>query len=246
MIQFKPDFILIPYQLIDDRRLEPTDRLLYGLIYWFEHLKDGSCTAANTTFAALLHTTTRAIQNSLTNLEDRGYIGREYKDSAKRHRMLIHAKIAFKTERTVGDTKKQSEVTVTPERTAGDTTERTAGDQNKNKVNKNINKKVPARSAEDEKAIADIIESFKDVNPSYKTLFSRSPQREAAARLIVQFGAQLPGMISYLKHSNSVKYAPTITTPVQLESKLGELKAWADKQRGGSGKGKGIIKAGSR
>lgn len=243
MLTFKPDFILIPYQLVEDRNLEPTDRLVYGLIYYFEHLKDGSCTAGNATFAALLHTTTRAIQNSLTNLEDRGYIAREYKDSAKRHRTFIHAKISFKSERTVGDTKKKSETLVTPERTSGDTTERTVGDQSSNR-DKNRSKKVPARSAQEEKQIADIIEAFKDVNPSYKTLFPRSPQREAAWRLLQQFQYEpLLKMVAYLSHSNSARYAPTITTPVQLESKLGELKAWADKQRAGgaSGKGKEII-----
>ena len=242
-LQFKPDFILIPYQLVEDRHLEPTDRLVYGLIYWFEHLKDGQCTAGNATFAALLHTTTRAIQNSLTNLEDHGYIAREYKDSAKHHRTFIHAKVAFKIERTVGDTKKKSELTVTPERTSGDTTERTGGDQNKNiDKNRNKNKKNTARSAQDEKDIADIIEAFQDVNPTYRTLFNRSPQREAAWRLMQQFQKEpLLKMVAFLKQSNGRKYAPTITTPSQLESKMGELKAWADKERNGTGKGKGII-----
>lgn len=240
---FKPDFVIIPYQLVEDRNLEPTDRLVYGLIYWFEHLRDGQCTAGNNTFAALLHTTTRAIQNSLTNLEERGYIDREYKDTSKRHRTLIHAKIAFKTERTVGDTKKV-------ERTDGDTRansrsypERTVGDQSNN-TNKNKRKKVPSRSAEEEKSIADIIEAFKDVNPSYKTLFPRTPQREATWRLLEQFGFQkLVAMVAFLKHSNATRYAPTITTPSQLESKLGELIAWGEKQRSGNGKGKQIISA---
>jgi hypothetical protein len=108
------------------------------------------------------------------------------------------------------------------------------------------NKKNPARSADEEKKIADVIEAFKDVNPSYKTLFPRSPQREAAWRLMQQFGYArlITEMIPYLRHSNAVRYAPTITTPVQLESKLGELKAWADKQRDASGgKGRKIISA---
>ena len=151
-LQFKPDFILIPYQLVEDRQLEPTDRLVYGLIYWFEHLKDGACTASNVTFAALLHTTTRAIQNSLTNLEDHGYINREYKDSAKRHRTFIHAKVSFKAanaERTVGDTKKKSELAVTLERTGGDTTERTVGDQSNIILNKTteLDKATPGEVA---------------------------------------------------------------------------------------------------
>lgn len=142
-LQFKPDFLIIPYQLIEDRELEATDRLIYGLIYWFEHLKDGHCSASNDTFAALLHITPRAVQNSLTNLEGRGYIEREYKDESKRHRSLIHAKITFKREkpeRTVGDTRKQSELSVTPERTVGDTTERTVGDHISNRLKSNKNK----------------------------------------------------------------------------------------------------------
>lgn len=241
---FKPDFLQIPFQLVDDRELEQLDRLLYGLIYWFEHLKDGTCTASNSTIAHLLHATTRAVQNSLNTLESRGYIEREYKDEAKRNRLTIHCKIAYKYVRTVGDRQPASEPQTTRERTVGDRRERTVGDQNKNMSNKNSEKRVPARSAQDEKQIADTIEAFKDVNPSYKTLFPRSPQREAAWRLLQQFGfQQLSGMIAYLRHSNAARYAPTITTPVQLESKLGELKAWAEKQRNGGGKGKGIISA---
>ena len=106
-------------------------------------------------------------------------------------------------------------------------------------------KKNPARSAQQEQQIADIIDSFKEVNPMYKTLFPRTPQREAAWRLLEQFGFEVTiGMVDYLKISNAAKYAPTITTPVQLEGKLGELKAWADKQRNGSKKtGKGIVNA---
>lgn len=107
------------------------------------------------------------------------------------------------------------------------------------------NKKNPARSAQEEKEIADTIEAFKDVNPSYKTLFPRSPQREAAWRLLQQFGfPKLHAMVEYLRRSNAARYAPTITTPVQLESKLGELIAWSEKQRAATGgKGKRIISA---
>lgn len=106
-------------------------------------------------------------------------------------------------------------------------------------------KKNSAHSAEEEKQIGEVIFLFQDVNPTYKTLFNRNPQREASHRLLQQFGMEkLQPMIAYLKFSNGVKFAPTITTPVQLEQKMGELKAWADKQRGGMpGKGKKIIRA---
>lgn len=90
------------------------------------------------------------------------------------------------------------------------------------------------------KDVSEVISLFKVVNPSYETLFSRNPQRQAASRLLKKYGMEkLRGMVGYLEHSNASKYAPTITTPYALEAKMGELKAWADKER--SGKGKGII-----
>jgi hypothetical protein len=103
--------------------------------------------------------------------------------------------------------------------------------------------KSPARTAQEQKQIADVVEAFKIVNPSYKLLFARKPQHEAAFRLILAHGFErLLGMIAYLQQSNAIRYAPTITTPIQLEEKMGELKAWADKQRSQS-RGKGIISA---
>lgn len=240
---FVPDFVLIPYQLLCDRELEQIDRFLYGLIYWFEHLKDGECRASNHTFAALLFTTTRVVQNSLNNLEKAGYIEREYKDEARRNRLTIHCKIAFKYLSPIGDRRKTSVPQVTRERPIGDRHERPIGDQSIERGRKNISKKNPARTAQEEKEIADVIEAFKDVNPSYKLLFPRVPQREAAWRLLQQFQlGPLLRTVSFLRHSNATRYAPTVTTPVQLESKLGELKAWAEKQRAASGgKGKKII-----
>jgi len=96
-MKFKPDFIQIPFQLIEDSRLTPIDRILYGVIYWLEHLKDGKCTAGN----KALQETCQAksigtIQNCLNNLEDCGYIKRLYKDDKKKIRKEIKCVIAFK------------------------------------------------------------------------------------------------------------------------------------------------------
>lgn len=125
---FKPDFVQIPYQLIDDRTLDSMDRLLYGLVYWYEHMKDGECWASNQTLAALLYTTTRVVQNSLTRLENKGYIEREYKDKAKRNRTKIRALIAYKRVSLVGDRRKTSDPQVTRERPTDDRHERPIDD----------------------------------------------------------------------------------------------------------------------
>lgn len=96
-------------------------------------------------------------------------------------------------------------------------------------------------SAQDAEEISEIINLFKEVNPSYERLFGMPPQRNAAHRLLKTHGKEkLTSMVTYLPKSNSVRFAPTITTPVQFEQKLGELIAWSQKQKEIISKGKGI------
>lgn len=251
---FIPDFIVIPYQLLTDRELETMDKHLYGMIYWFENMKDGECRASNQTLASLLYTTTRVVQNSLNTLEKRGYIEREYKDAAKRNRTRIHGTVSYKKHVSpTGDRQKTNAPQVTRERPIGDRHESPIGDQIKNIEIKNSDKTTPPPSASDdpvtstspiEKQIAEVLFRFKCVNPSYRLAFNRKPQREAAGRLLEQFGFDtVCGMVGYLPTSNADRFAPTITTAIELERDLGRLKAWADKRRSTSGRGKKIISA---
>lgn len=86
------------------------------------------------------------------------------------------------------------------------------------------------------KLINETIDLFKVVNPNHERLFGQPPQRKATERLLKKFGQEkLWAMIKYLPKSNGMKYAPTITTPVQFETKLGELVAFFRKQKGEGG-----------
>lgn len=235
--EFRPDFVIIPYPVYSDVELEGLDRVVYGICYWFEQMKDGKCTASNGTLAKIAGTNMRSVSNSLNRLEERGYIVRLYKDEAKRNRTEIITKISFRqaTKPSAAWMKRDSSLDERHDSSLDEQSINTKG-SNRN------NTKASARSAEDEKAIGEVIFAFQAVNPTYKNLFNRKPQREAAWRLLEQFGKEkLIGMIGYLPHSNANRYAPTITTPAQLEMKMGELKAWADKQR--SAAGKGIVNA---
>lgn len=102
---------------------------------------------------------------------------------------------------------------------------------------------LAAPSATGEGALINkVMEGFKGVNPSYSRLYAQKPQRAALGRLIKQYGVEkLESMIAYLPTSNAARYAPTITTPYELEKNLGKLLAWAQKEKAGTGKGKGII-----
>lgn len=190
---FRPDFIQIPYQLVVDRGLEPTDRLLYGVIYWYEHMGRGECIASNQTLAALIFTTTRAIQNSLNALENKGYIERDYKDEAKRNRKRIRAKIAYKfmdiDVRTGGDRRKSSELAVTERANSRSYDERTGGDQIKNRDKRIENKTIAAASAapfslqEEIKKLED--NPRRDLNIIALYLDERKPKLESRAQFMV-------------------------------------------------------------
>lgn len=81
----------------------------------------------------------------------------------------------------------------------------------------------------------DMIELFKDVNPSYKQLFKHSSQRNALSRLIKEHGEEkIIKILNVLPKTNQMKYAPIITTPLQLETKLGVLLAFIKQESGES------------
>jgi len=305
--------------LISDKEVTPLDGLVYGVVYWFHSLKDGVCFASNPTIATLTHSSARGVQNSLTNLENRGYVRRFQGPKGRQIIPLItfkHAPVAhtngamadavqcfycgtsgemgktltddhyIPTSRGGSGAKENKVLCCRPCNEAkGDMTgdeyiaylkhtgqvspnkdrhqtvregitkrghrKSPNGDQNNNIDKENIGTHRADGAKGDpvtkesplEAQIGEIIFRFKDYNPAYRQLFARKPQRDAAKRLLEQYGFdQLCGMVGYLRHSNAARYAPTITTPVQLESKLGELKAWADKQRAATGgKGKPII-----
>ncbi len=100
-----------------------------------------------------------------------------------------------------------------------------------NKYDKN-EKNDKYSSEQSSQVINQLIDLFKDVNPSYEKLFKNTTQRSATERLLSTHGVgKLTSIIEYLSKSNSTKYAPTITTPLQLEDKLGQLIAWAEQEK---------------
>jgi len=127
-----PEFILIPYELIDNENISPLDERLYGIIYWFTQLKREKCIASNSILAKLVKTTVGAIQNSLTNLENNGYIKRIFKDVNRRCRLEIIPLIVLTKVSPTGDR-------VSP---TGDSQVSPTGEENKSNINKsNKNKK---------------------------------------------------------------------------------------------------------
>ena len=197
---------MIPYQLLADDRINSIEEKLYGFIYWFSKLKNERCTAGNEALADLVKTSPRVIQNALTNLEKRGYILRTYRDRNKRVRDEIMPLIDFNTIPQPRDDddahapakrRKSAEVVVAEKK-----------------------EETPGAGSETN----DMIALFEPVNPSFERLFSNKTQRAAIDRMLKKMGKEkLSGTIKFACECQDQPYAPSITTPLQLETKLGQL-----------------------
>ncbi len=82
-----------------------------------------------------------------------------------------------------------------------------------------------AQSTEN-KSIIEVINSFKEVNPSFGRWYGRPNQRESIKRLLkVHERDKLLRVIALLPKTNTIPYFPTITTPIQLEEKWASLES---------------------
>jgi hypothetical protein len=71
---------------------------------------------------------------------------------------------------------------------------------------------------------------FYKINPLFK--FGNVAQRNAMERIIKKIGIEkTTGMLEYVIHIQGEKFAPQITSPIQLENKMGELIAFARKNK---------------
>ena len=227
-----PDFLIIPYLLIIDDDINAIDEKLYGCIYWFSLLKRQKCTASNKVLAELLKSTPNSIGNSLQRLEEKGYIKRLFFDKSKRHRQEIIPLVRFAKVQLADVLDTPTDGTDTP--VSGCDTP-TDGQNNNNKKEKQriiTNKKELAEQAPQNKEIPLLIDLFKEINPSYRKFFANTTQRAAIQRLLDQHGFEaVAKILAILPQTNSMQYAPVITTPVQLEDKFASLGAFIARKK---------------
>lgn len=91
----RPDFLIKPYALLECDELRPTDADVYAVCYWFEHMKDGRCTAGNPAIAAVAKVDERTVRGALNRLEKNGFIRRVYFDKAKKLRSHIETLVRY-------------------------------------------------------------------------------------------------------------------------------------------------------
>lgn len=106
------------------------------------------------------------------------------------------------------------------------------GAESKHKKNR-LRTKEEEGSKTDVLQTNELIESFKSLNPlTYMKWFANKTQRAAVERLYKQLGREkLMVAIEAAQKAQTIKYAPMITTPLQLEDKLAELRAFTIKEK---------------
>lgn len=74
------------------------------------------------------------------------------------------------------------------------------------------------------KKFAELIDQFKLLNPAHYQFFSNKTQRAALQRLIDRLGYdRVWNVVQIAAQANGQTFAPSITTPLELERKLGHL-----------------------
>jgi DNA-binding Lrp family transcriptional regulator len=91
----KPDFYIIPREIQETRGLRPADWIVYAVIYWYEHLRDGRCTASNSSIAEVAGFEDRTVRAGLDRLEKSKAIRRIYFDKERKKRSHIETLVRF-------------------------------------------------------------------------------------------------------------------------------------------------------
>jgi len=103
---------------------------------------------------------------------------------------------------------------------------------NNNKINNIATSTEVADNSVNGKEINFLIDKFKEVNPAHYKLFANKTQRKALERLVDKYGIEkISQIIDFLPISNQKQFAPIITTPVELENKLGKLIAFVKQEQ---------------
>ena len=104
-------------------------------------------------------------------------------------------------------------------------------DTNKNDKNEKNDKKI-LTSGQSPQDINKLIELFKPLNTlTYRKWYANKTQRAAIGRLAEALGPKLEMAINTAVIANTKPYAPTISTPLQLEEKLSALRAFVAKEK---------------
>ena len=216
------EFWAIPKYILADERLSIEAVMIYGILFTRAN-GESEAWPSQKRLAGELRLGVRTIQRHIDRLEEAGYIEKIRKGKRMTNRYVI---------RQIDASLVGGDATAVTHSDATAVTHPVVKEQKEKNKGIHAPKKIGAGAIASSIEIAEGIDLFKSVNPSYKILFGRNPQRDAMARMIMQQGFEkVKTMILFLPKNNKKAYAPKITTPIQLEAKMGELIAfWAQEK----------------
>jgi len=204
-------YCVIPWKLLTDKSIPSTAKLIYGEISALAN-REGFCWASNEHFSETFGLKANTTISRLINiLKDAKYIYVDIDVKAGNKRRIYLQGPIIKNEDSYHQKSREAII------------------KNRDK-NNHINKQIINNNKKEEqlsitgKETNDLIALFESVNPSYERLFPNKGQRSALDRLIKKHGyKKIKWIIDKLPEISKMSYAPVVTTPYQLEQKLGQL-----------------------
>ena len=229
MSKIKGQFWAIPKEIMAMHQLSLEARIVYAIL-WTRSNGDNICWPGQKSIAENLGVGERSIRRYLGELLKEGLIEVERKGLRMTNRYLLTGQIGLSRADTTGLSREATPVLSSV----------------KEQIKKNIVSKkltiAPLKNGAEKDPINDLIFLFKEVNPSVNRLFPNTNQRKSIKNLLNLYGKEkLEKIIAILPKSNTMPYAPVITTPTQLEIKVGALEAFVQKYRAELNKNKNTV-----
>lgn len=217
-----------------------TDRALYLEMKRFAG-EDGECFATEKTMMRRLQIGKKAFDKSLKYLISRGWITFTGLTEGKTRPIKTYKINNVWQENSEYFKKISSESTLSFKKISSESKGDKSQKQHKISPESNVeeepSKEDPLRrttttlSSVVGKEISEVIKEFEKINPSIGRLYGNKTQRGAVQRMLNQHG--LDKILWAARTACAVagkEYAPVITTPLQLESKLGQLIVYVKKE----------------
>lgn len=83
MEKYKPDFLIVPYELVENPDITPLAEKVFALIYWYAKMQLKKCIASNEEIAQYAFAKPNSVAKALTLLEKHKYIIRLYEDEER-------------------------------------------------------------------------------------------------------------------------------------------------------------------
>jgi hypothetical protein len=235
-------YCVIPWKLLTDKSICSSAKLLYGEISALAN-KEGYCWASNEHFGKTFGIKSNTRVSALVReLKEANYIYVVIdKEEGNKRRIYIQPprnsdpilknsnRYSQKEEEAILKNEKKDNINI-----------------DNNKENNNINDKQVVVVSEKNATITgkefnELISLFEPVNPSFERLFPNKGQRSALERMIKKHGYEkIKWILDQLPQLAKTPYAPVVTTPYQLEQKLGQIIIFLGRE---NNKGGGIVDA---